>query len=53
MVLVWRIFCVSYMTVSDPWLVMPKRPMRSREKLLGDWFGEEGGEIASMLESNK
>ena len=44
----------SFMTVSDPWLIIPKRPMRSREKLLGDWsFGEDGGDIVSMLVSNK
>ena len=46
--------CVSLMTVSDPWLMIPKRPMRSREKLFGDWsFGEDGGEMVSMLVSNK
>ena len=45
---------VSGMTVSVPWLEIPRRPMRSREKLAGDWsFGDDVSGILSVLISNR
>ena len=48
-------FCVTGMTVSVPWLEIPKRPMRSREKLAGDWAlgDDDGGDMFSVLMFNK
>ena len=37
-----------------PWLKIPKRPMRSWEKLAGYWyFGDDEGGMLSVLKSNK
>ena len=49
-----RVSCVSEMTVSVPWLEIPKQPMRSQEKLASDWsFGDDEGGMLSVLISNK
>ena len=49
-----QMLCVLEMTVSVPWLKIPKRPMRSREKLVGDWsFVDDEGDMLSVLKSNK
>ena len=48
------ILWVSGMTVSVPWLEIPRRPMRSREKLAGDWsFGDDVIGKLSVLISNR
>ena len=45
-----QVTCVSLVTVSVPRFTFPKQPVRSWEKLLGEWsLGDDGGEMVSML----